>query len=97
MDRGIKFEHRSLADESLRELKPYGYKYTFRKKESDKAIARIVNQKKVAVKPNYKKKKEQEIEKIKRKARRVIIRNSIKEQQHIKSKLSQIEKGNTPK
>jgi ATP-dependent RNA helicase CshB len=97
MDRGIKFEHRSLAEESLRELKPYGYKYTFRKKEADKAIARIVNQKKVAVKPNYKKKKEQEIEKIKRKARRVIIRNSIKEQQHIKSKLSQIEKGNTPK
>ena len=39
MDRGIKFEHRNLADDSLREMKPYGYKFTFRKKESDKAIA----------------------------------------------------------
>jgi len=97
MDRGVNFEHRNLADGSLREMKPYGFKFTFRKKESDKAIARIVNQKKVAVKPNYKKKKEQEIERIKRKARREMIRKSIKEQQHIKSKISQIEKGNQPK
>ncbi|KAF0226571.1 MAG: ATP-dependent RNA helicase [Erysipelotrichaceae bacterium] len=97
IERGIYFEHRNLADNSLREMKPYGFKFTFRKKEADKAIARIVNQKKVAVKPNYKKKKEQEIESIKRKARRVMIKKSIKEQQHIKSKISQIEKGNQPK
>jgi ATP-dependent RNA helicase CshB len=97
IDRGIYFEHRNLADNSLREMKPYGFKFTFRKKEADKAIARIVNQKKVAVKPNYKKKKEQEIESIKRKARRVMIKKSIKEQQHMKSKISQIEKGNQPK
>lgn len=93
MERGVFFEHRNLADASLREMKPYGFKFTFRKKEADKAIARIVNQKKVAVKPNYKKKKEQEIETIKRKARRAMIKKSIKEQQHIKSKVKQIEKG----
>jgi len=97
IDRGIRFEHRNLADESLRELKPYGYKYTFKKKAADKEISRLVNQKKVTVKPNYKKKKEQEIERIKRKARREMIKNSIKQQQHIKSKLQQIEKGNTDK
>lgn len=97
MQRGINFEHRNLADGVLREMKPYGFKFTFRKKTADKDIARIVNQKKVAVKPNYKKKKEQEIESIKRKARREMIRKSIKEQQHIKSKINQIEKVNQPK
>lgn len=97
MDRGIRFEHVSLTEEGLKTMKPYGYTHVFKKKAEDKEIARIVNQKKVAVKPNYKKKKEAEIEKIKRKARREMIRNSIKQQQHLKSKLKQIEKGNPTK
>jgi ATP-dependent RNA helicase CshB len=94
VNREIAFEHRNLAQGELKPLRPYGVAYAFKKKEADKEISRLVNSKPVQVKPGYKKKREAEIERIKRRKRREMIQASIKAQQKQKSKLKQIEKGN---
>lgn len=92
--RGIIFDHRNLANQELKPLRPYGVAYTFKKKEADKEISRLVNNKPVQVKPGYKKKREAEIERLKRRKRREMIQASIKAQHKQKNKLKQIEKGN---
>lgn len=94
INRGIAFDHRNLNNQELKPLRPYGTAYTFKKKTEDKAIARLVNSKPVHVKPGYKKKREAEIERLKRRKRREMIQASIKAQHKQKSKLKQIEKGN---
>jgi ATP-dependent RNA helicase CshB len=94
INRGIAFEHRNLSQGDLKPLRPYGVAYAFKKKEADKEISRLVNSKPVQVKPGYKKKREQEIEKLKRRKRREIIQASIKAQHKQKNKIKQIEKGN---
>jgi ATP-dependent RNA helicase CshB len=94
--RGINFDHRNLTNQELKSLRPYGTAYAFKKKEADKEIARLVNSKSVQVKPGYKKKREAEIERLKRRKRREMIQASIKAQHKQKNKLKQIEKGNQP-
>jgi ATP-dependent RNA helicase CshB len=59
----------------------------------DIEIATIVKNRPKKVKPGYKKKITIEIEQLKRKKKRQMIQNSIKEQQKFKSKMKQIEKG----
>ena len=58
----------------------------------DKEIAKTLHRKNEKVKPNYKKKKKLEIEKIKRKKRREYIQNKIKEQRKERYKKQQREK-----
>ena len=61
-------------------------------KLEDKEIAKTLYRKNEKVKPNYKKKKKQEIEKIKRKKKREYIKNKIKEERKERYKKSQREK-----
>ena len=70
-----------------KEIKGNGLKNSYikkyKRKNSDnveKEIKKIINKKDNRVKPNYKKKKRQAIEKIKKKAKREFIKNKIKEQ-----------------
>lgn len=58
----------------------------------EKEISKIVSKKKKKVKPGYKVKRKQEIEKLKRKARRNMIQQDIQRQKKEKAKLKQLEK-----
>lgn len=63
--------------------------------EEEKQIAKTLYRKNEKVKPNYKKKKKLEIEKIKRKKRREYIQNKIKEERKERYKKQQREKANS--
>ncbi|MDD2591356.1 MAG: DEAD/DEAH box helicase [Erysipelotrichaceae bacterium] len=91
IDKGLKFDHYQFKDDKWQQLKPYGFKRMKKKTELDHKIAQIVN-KKTRVKPNYKKKKEEEIKKLKTKKRREMIKKSIKEQKILRAKTKQREK-----
>ena len=58
----------------------------------EKEIAKIISKKKKKVKPGYKVKRKQEIEKLKRKARRQMIQEDIKRQKKERAKQKMIEK-----
>jgi len=90
---GIKFNHKALNKTGIRELKPIDYKHQHKASPLDIEIATIVKNRPKKVKPGYKKKITIEIEQLKRKKKRQMIQNSIKEQQKFKSKMKQIEKG----
>jgi len=94
IDRKINFKHKRLSETGLVEMKPFNTLFTFQKKSIDKELAHILTRKNEQVKPNYKKKKDEEIEKLKRKRKRDMIQKSIKVQQKQKSRLEQIEKKN---
>jgi len=92
MDTGVHFKHYNLNNNGLRELKPYNYTHKFKKSELDIEISKLVMGRQKTVKPGYKKKLNGEIEQLKRKRKRAIIKSSIRDQQKLKSKLAQIEK-----
>ncbi|MCK7489923.1 MAG: hypothetical protein MZU79_06595 [Anaerotruncus sp.] len=58
---GISFKHMTISASKWRELKPYGYKHTFKRSETEIAIAKIAKRKDIKVKPGYKKKMNAEI------------------------------------
>ena len=60
----------------------------------EKEIAKIVSKKKTKVKPGYKKKRAQEVEKLKRRARRAMIQEDIRRQKKERAKQKMIEKRN---
>lgn len=91
--KGIGFKHQDIKNNEWVDLNKFGYK---RKKKDDpleKEIAKIVQRKKTKVKPGYKVKRNEEISKLKRKAKRAMIQESIKQQQKEKSKAKQKERG----
>ena len=73
----IVFVHESLSDKGFKKLTPYGQKRVF-KTEQDKKIVAMIKGKSKKVKPNYKKKMQQEIETYERKKRRAMIDAKIK-------------------
>jgi len=83
---GIAFKHMTISAAKWRELKPYGYKHSFKRSETEIAIAKIVKRKDVKVKPGYKKKMSAEIELLKRKKRREFIQGEIKKQKKERAK-----------
>lgn len=86
---GIHFEHKKIGGKSLYDLKPIFYK---RKKEDPLAneVSKIVNNKKNSkVKPGYKKKRKEEVEKLRRHAKREMIQGKIREQAKEKNKAKQ--------
>lgn len=83
---GISFKHMSVRGAKWNELKPYGYKHSFKRSETEIAIAKIVKRKDVKVKPGYKKKMSAEIEMIKRKKRREFIQGEINRQKKERAK-----------
>ncbi len=90
--KGISFKHRSYKDGVWKELKPYGFKRTPKNDVVEKEIAKRLTRKAAKVKPGYKKRRKEEIEKIKRKEKRNFIQAQIKNQQKERNKKKQIEK-----
>lgn len=90
--KGIHFHHQRLVGDERQDLKPIFYK---RKREDDpleKEVSKIVNNKKIKVKPGYKKKRKAQVEQLKRKAKRTMVQTEIKKQAKEKAKARQIAK-----
>ncbi len=83
---GISFKHMSVRGSKWTELKPYGFKHSFKRSETEIAIAKIVKRKDIKVKPGYKKKMSAEIEALKRKKKREFIQSEIKKQKKERAK-----------
>lgn len=90
-NRGIHFEFKQIRNNEIVDAKSI---FSERKDNynEDKEIAKVLYRKNSKVKPGYKKKRKQEIDRIKQKRRREMIRKSIKEQQVERGKASQAEK-----
>lgn len=90
-NKGIVFHHRDIKNGQWSDLKPL-----FQKKKRnnivEKEIAKVLTRKNQKVKPGYKKKRQAEIEKIKRQRRREAIKASIKGNQKERAKQKQIAK-----
>ena len=67
-------------------LKPLNFKRVSRSEIREKEIAKTLNRKNEKVKPNYKKKKTQAINRIKQKERQAYIRQKIKEEKKARYK-----------
>ena len=92
---GLVFKHKTVKNNQLVELPPLFEKRTPKNDdELSKKISKIVTRKNQKVKPGYKKKRKQEIEKLKRKAHREMIRAEIKDQQKKRAIAKQIAKRN---
>ncbi|NLC54765.1 MAG: DEAD/DEAH box helicase [Erysipelothrix sp.] len=90
-NRGLEF---SFAQTRNSELVPAKSIFTVRKPDytEDIEIGKILNRKNVKVKPGYKKKRKQEIDRIKSQRRRAMIKDNIKEAQKERGKKRQIAK-----
>ena len=89
---GIEFEHMDVKNKEMVDLKPYVNKRPNKKDEFHEEVEKIVHKKK-KVKPNYKKRQRQEIDRMKRKKRREMIKSDIKRQQKERAKERQRQKG----
>ncbi|MFV0380512.1 MAG: DEAD/DEAH box helicase [Anaerorhabdus sp.] len=90
--KGIVFNHRLFKDGSWKELKEFGLKSISKNDIREKEIAKKISRKNVKVKPGYKKKRAAQIQKIKQKERREMIKNDIKAQRKERYKKAQREK-----
>ncbi|NLY63237.1 MAG: DEAD/DEAH box helicase [Erysipelothrix sp.] len=90
-NRGVKFQFKQVRNNELVDAKSL-----FSKKKDnyseDKEIAKVLFRKNTKVKPGYKKKRQQEIDKIKQKRRRQMIKDDIKSQQKERHKNRQLAK-----
>ena len=89
---GIEFEHQDVKNKQFVDLKPYVNKRPMKKDEFHEEVEKIVHKKK-KVKPNYKKRQRQEIDRMKRRKRREMIKSDIKRQQKERAKERQRQKG----
>ena len=89
---GIEFEHQDVKNKQFVDLKPYVNKRPMKKDAFHEEVEKIVHKKK-KVKPNYKKRQRQEIDRMKRKKRREMIKSDIKRQQKERAKERQRQKG----
>lgn len=78
--KGIGFNHKTLRKEELVDLTPVFEKRRRKDDPLEKQIAKKVQRKKVKVKPGYKKRRNEEISNLKRKAKRQMIQDDIKKQ-----------------
>ncbi len=90
--RGIHFEHRSLKNGNWNTLEPLHKKKVKKDDPLEKEISKIVAKKKKKIKPGYKVKRKQEVEKLKRKAKRSIIQEDIQRQKKERAKSKQLER-----
>ena len=89
---GIQFEHKDVKNGLWIDLKPLVNKRPSKKNdEFHEEIEKIVHKKK-KVKPNYKKKQKQQIDRMVRKKRREMIKKDIKRQQKERAKANQRQK-----
>lgn len=87
-NQGLEFSFAQVRNDQLVQAKSI---FTKRKANytEDLEIAKILNRKKVKVKPGYKKKRKREIEKIKQQRRRKMIKENIKQAQAERAKTKQ--------
>ena len=78
--KGINFLAKEYKNGTWKEANNPTKKKEYRVDEEEKQIVKTLYRKNEKVKPNYKKKKNQQVEKIKRKKRREFIQNKIKEE-----------------
>lgn len=86
---GIQFHHRAYKDGEWRELKGLEKKKLSKNDQMDKDIAKVLTRKNEKVKPGYRKKRQAEVERIKRKKRREMIQTDIKARQKERAKVKQ--------
>ena len=91
-NKGFEFVTRDFRRNQWVDAKPFDFKPKKTSEETSEAIARIVNRPVKKVKPGYKKKMQKEIDDIRRRERRLMIRQSIKAQQKERAKQAQIAK-----
>jgi ATP-dependent RNA helicase CshB len=82
---GTSFRHMAYQKDEWKELMPYNHKHRYISAQ-DKQIISKIKGKRTKVKPNYKKKQEQEIEEYHRKKRRTMIKGKINEQKKARAK-----------
>lgn len=92
--KGIVFEHKDIRNGQWITLKPIDAKPPRKADPLQKEISKIVHSKNKKVKPNYKKKQKQEIEKLRRKKKREIIQKDIQRQKKERAKEKQRAKRN---
>ncbi len=78
-ERGIVFTHKTFKNGVWSEMKDLGQKYIQKNDLSEKQLSHKLTRKKEKVKPGYKKKKAEEVKRIKQKEKRDLIRKNIKE------------------
>lgn len=93
--RGIHFDHKTIKNGQWCDLEPLHKKKVRKDDPLEKEIAKIVSRKKKKVKPGYKKKRQQEVEKLKRKAKRAMIQEDIQRQKKERAKQKMLEKRNS--
>ena len=90
---GFEFVSRDYRRTGWVDTKPFDFKPRRTNKETSEAIQRVLNKPVKKVKPGYKKKRQQEIDSIRRRERRLMIKQSIKAQQKERAKAAQRQKG----
>ena len=92
-ERGFVFTNMDFRRGNWIEQKPFDFKPRRESAETSEAIKKVLNKPVKKVKPGYKKKRQQEVDSIRRRERRLMIRKSIKEQQKERAKALQRQKG----
>ena len=80
MKRGIRFEHQRYKGDGWTDLRPYGQHYQKKDDELQKKISQIYTKKNTKVKPGYKKKRAEQIQRVHRQKKREMIRSKIREE-----------------
>ena len=76
---GIDFQHKSYKDGEFKSLNPYQQKRLAKTDLREKEIAKSLTKKNEKVKPGYKKKKAEQVKKIKQKEKQLMIKQQIRE------------------
>ncbi len=80
MKRGIRFSHQRFRNHEWQDLRPYGQKFMKKDDELEKQISKIYTKKNTKVKPGYKKKRAEQIQRVHRQKKREMIRTKIREE-----------------
>jgi ATP-dependent RNA helicase CshB len=92
-NKGIEFEYKDFRRGNWVEARAFDFKPQKEKNEFDAEVEKIARKPVKQVKPGYKKKRQQAIEDVRRRERRLKIRQSIQAQKKERAKAKQREKG----
>lgn len=80
MKRGIRFLHKRYRSDEWQDLRPFGQRYQKKDDDLKKKISQIYTKKNSKVKPGYKKKRAEQIQRVHRKKKQEMIRSKIREE-----------------
>ena len=92
-NQGFEFTNKDFRKGEWVVMKPFDFKPKKKKTEADEEVQKILKRPVKKVKPGYKKKIQKEIDDVRRRERRLMIRKAIKEQQKERAKANQRKKG----